>query len=267
MTEAVVETPVVEVVETVESNPVVDQALEQGWVPKEDWIASGKSEDEWRPAKEFVERGEIFKSLHQVKRELRQEKAARETLQRHNQFIFEKAYNQAVVDLRKEKRDAIRAEDFDRLEQIETEMDQLQDQHQKERQALAASQAAAVNVGVPAEFQSWMDRNSWYATDQDLKDYADATGLVYANRNPHLPPTQVLKHVETEVRKKFPEKFNIRRAAPNAVASPDRTSRQAKGADIVLNETEKEIMRTFVRSGVMTEAEYKSQLKKVKERD
>ena len=252
-----------EVVEVVEPSPTETTAREQGWVSKEEWVASGRGEDEWRPAKEFVERGEIFKSLHSVKRELKQERAAREALQKHHQFVFEKAHAQALQDLKLQKRQAIRAEDFESLEVIEDEIDKLQETHVKERAQMQAQVSQPANI---PEFDSWVERNGWYAQDQDLRDFADATGIVFANRNPNTPPATVLKHVETEVRKKFPEKFGVKRAAPNAVASVDRTGAKPRKESYELNETERTIMNDLVKMGVMTEAQYIADLKKVNKR-
>ena len=44
----------------VEVSPTQQKAMEQGWKPKEEWEAEGKDPSEWRDAKEYVERGELF---------------------------------------------------------------------------------------------------------------------------------------------------------------------------------------------------------------
>lgn len=256
---------VVEVTQTVEPSvpelsPVEQQAMEQGWVPLEDWEAQGRSKDEWRPAKEFVDRGELYKSIHSTKRELKQTQAALSALQRHNQYIFEKAYTQAQRDLRAEKRLAIRNEDFERLEEIETELEQLNDQHAQERAVLVQTQAAAQQTVAP-EFQIWLDRNQWYITDEKLRDEAEAAGFLFLNKGGSKEG--LLAHVESTVKTKFPEKFGKKRSAPSAVASVDRTGKKApKSDDVELSAEERQVMRTFVDMGVMSEAEYIKQLKK-----
>jgi hypothetical protein len=244
-----------------ELSPVEQQAIDQGWVPLEDWEAQGRSKDEWRPAKEFVDRGELYKSIHSTKRELKQTQAALTALQRHNQYIFEKAYTQAQKDLRAEKRLAIRNEDFERLEEIETELEQLNDQHVKEKQELAQVQAQTATSAVAPEFQIWLDRNPWYLTDEKLKDEAEAAGFIYLNKG--NSKEGLLAHVEKTVKEKFPEKFGKKRSAPSAVAAVDRTGKKApKADDVELSAEERQVMRTFVDMGVMSEAEYIKQLKK-----
>lgn len=243
-------------------DPVVDRAMEQGWVPLEDWKASGREESEWRPAKEFVERGELYKSIHTTKKELKQTQAALSALQRHHQYVFEKAHQQAVRDLKAEKRLAIRNEDFDRLEEIETEIEELTEQHVKEKAVLTEQQVAAQNAGPAPEFQAFVDKNPWYLTDKTLRDEADAVGFVYLN-NGGTKDT-LLQHVEKEMKRKFPDKFGVKKAAPNAVAGVNRTAK--KGNEVTMNDVPehmREVIRNFTQSTGMSEADYIKELKKI----
>ena len=242
-------------------------AREQGWVSEEEWVESGRSADEWRPAKEFVDRGELYKSIHQTKRELKQTQSALTALQKHHQFVFEKAHQKAIDDLKREKRVAIKNEDFERLEAVEEEIETAQETYNEQKQAQAQLQVETQIPTVHPEFQAWQTRNSWYATDSDLQEFADAVGLVYAKKNPGTSPHDVLKHVEKQVRTKFPEKFGAQKtAAPNPTASADRqkTRTSTKSDDLQLDDMERDIMHTLVKTGVMTEAEYKAELRKVK---
>lgn len=256
---------VVETTTTVEITPVEQEALNQGWVPKDKWVEQGGDAEEWRSAKEFVARGELYKSLHQTKNDLKKTQAALSALQRHHQYVFEKAHQTALNDLKLQRRSAIRNDDLETAETLAEEMEALKEQHAQEKAQLQVAQAAEANAGVPPEFVSWRAKNVWYDTDTELRDFADAMGLVHVNRNPGKSPTEVLQFIENEVKKKFPEKLGIRRAAPNAVAGVDRTNkRNAQANDIELDDLEREIMHQLVRSGEMTEKQYKDQLKKAK---
>jgi hypothetical protein len=119
--------------EVVEPSDVELQAMDQGWVSKEEWEESGRDPNEWRPAKEFVERGELYKSLHQTKRDLKQTQAALTSLQQHHQYVFEKAHAKALDDLKREKRAAVREEEHELAEQIDEEIDRLKEEHAKEK--------------------------------------------------------------------------------------------------------------------------------------
>jgi hypothetical protein len=247
-----------EEVVVVEVSPTETLAMDQGWVPLADWEASGRPKDEWRPAKEFVERGELYKSIHSTKRELKQTQAALTALQRHHQYVFEKAHVQAVRDLRAEKRLALRDGDIDRMEEIETELETITDQHAQEK-AQIQSQNAQMNVAPAPEFVSFVERNPWYLTNQDMHDEADAAGFVHLNKGGSKET--LFSTVEKKMREKFPEKFGVKRAAPNAVAAVNRTSKPANKVDFELSPEERDVMRTFIDMGIMTEAQYVKELK------
>lgn len=259
-----IETELVVEQEAVELTPTEQAAKEQGWVPKEEWVEAGNSPDDWRSAKEFQDRGELYKSLHGTKRELKQTQATLTALQKHHKYVFEKAHKAAVADLKREKRVAMQNEQFDRVEQIDEELEQANEAFQTQKVELdQAHQAANVQTPNP-DFQNWVNVNPWYERDSDLREEADATGLVYFNKNPGTPPAQVLKYVAEAMKKRHPEKFGVKRAAPNPTVGVDRTNTKSRVAEIQLDAMETEIMNTLVKDGVMTAAEYKAELKKVK---
>lgn len=269
-TEKVEQTPVEEKVEqVVEPTPVELEAREQGWVSKDEWVESGREESEWRPAKEFVERGDLYRTIHSTKRELRQTQAALTALQRHHQYVFEKAHAQALQELKSQKRQAIRNEDMEEVAAIEDEIERREQEYHTEKQAQTqvAQATQAASQGVHPDFQAWQSRNQWYTNDPDLREFADATGMVYASKNPGVNPVEVLQYVEQKVKKQFPDKFGSRKAtAPSPTASVNRqsTSRSVKDDGFQLDEMERQIMDTLVKTGTMTEAEYKAELKKAK---
>ena len=257
-------------VEEVVVSPTEQTARDQGWVSKEEWVAEGKDADAWRPAKEFVDRGELYKSIHSTKRELKQTQAALTALQKHHTFVFEKAQKQALEELKREKRQAIKNEDFQKLEEVEEKLDELTEQHQAEKQAFEQEQAqVAVAQGSPyPDFVAWTEQNTWYKDDEELREYADFKGIKYTQKNPGVPPQEVLDYVAKQVKKQFPEKFGVKKAAPNAVAPVNKTNSASRKvlADDDLTETELDIMKELVSSGVMTEKQYRADLKKVKDR-
>jgi len=246
--------------EVVEPQPssVEQTALDQGWLPKDKWIEAGREENEWRSAREFRERGDFFQTIHQLKRENKQTQAALSALQKHHQFVFDQAHRSALSELRKERREALRSDDIDRAEKIDEQIEAKQEEFQTAKTQLQQEQQAANVAGPPPEFQAWSERNGWYLADDDLRDFADAAGMVYTKRNPTASPQRVLDHVENEVKKKFPEKFGVRKTAPNPTASVNRTSGGIKKTQGVadLPDEARDIMRTLIRSGALTEKQY-----------
>jgi hypothetical protein len=249
-------------VEEVELSPVELEASEQGWVPKEQWVEAGNDPEEWRTAKEFRDRGVLYKDLHGTKRDLKQTQATLTALQKHHKYVFEKAHRAAVADLKREKRAAMANEEFDRVEAIDEEIEQANTEFQTAATQLDA--AAPVNAGPHPDFQAWISMNPWYERDADLREEADAVGMVYFNKNTSTPPQQVLKHVAEVMRKRHPDKFGQKKVAPNPTAAVNRTQTKGREVDIELDAMEREIMNTLVKGGTMTEKQYKDELKKVK---
>ena len=249
---------------TPELSPVEQQALEQGWVPQDQWEGDPEA---WRPAKEFVERGELYKSIHTTKRELKQTQAALTTMQRHHQMVFEKAYNKALADLRAEKRVAMREQDFDRLEAVETQIDQLQDEHQKEVAQLRVVEHQVQSPAITPQFQAFLDKNAWYAEDAELRAEADALGAGYMSR-PDADRNKLLDHVESKIKQLHPEKFGTQRkvAAPSAVAAVDRTGKKPTKSVVTMSDVPEEmrsVIRNFVETTGMSEQDYIKELKRI----
>jgi hypothetical protein len=256
-----------EIVDEVVVDPVEEQAKEQGWVTKEEWVAQGKDEKDHRTAKEFVERGELYKSIHSTKRELLQAKAALDSLSRHHQYVYEKAFQDADKKLRQEMRAAVREGDHDAVDQIEQERAQLHQEHQAKVTAFQREQAMAASFAqVPPELDAWMARNPWYNNDVDMRFDADAEGQKYLVKGGTREG--LLAHVEKKMKERFPEKFGIvkRKAASSPVSDPSTrgTRRTTVAEEAGLSELETKIMNDLVKSGVMTKEQYIKELKGAK---
>ena len=249
----------------VELSPTESTALEQGWKSKEDWVAEGGNPDEWRSAREFVDRGELLKQIHNQNRKFKQMEQSFGALKQHHGVVYEKAYKDAVADLRKERREAMVDGDLDRVEQIEEALEETRQEYQENQAKFKAeTQADAPNP----EFVEWVESNTWYEKNEDLREFADVLGIAYARKHPGIAPAKVLAHVASEVKKKFPEEAGVRKAAPNPVSRVDKSSgRKASGSDYQMTEQEQSMMKTFIRDGVMTKEQYIAELKKVNERN
>lgn len=242
-------------------SPAESKAAEQGWKPKEEWVAEGGDPDEWRSAREFVDRGELLKQIHNQNRKVKQIEQSFGALKQHHGAVYEKAYKDALSALRNERRAAMVDGDIERVEMIEDRIDETRE----EFQANKAKFEAEAETGQNPEFTTWVENNSWYEKNEDLREFADVLGIAFARKNPGISPSKVLAHVEAEVKKKFPEEVGIRKAAPNPVSRVDKSSGRKASADTFeLTEAETRMMKTFVRDGVMTKDQYIAELKKVK---
>jgi predicted metal-dependent hydrolase len=234
---------------------IEQKAAEQGWVPQEEWEGDP---EQWRPAKEFLDRGELFKKIEDQNRTIKEFKKALEDLKGHHAKTREVEYKRALETLKAQKVQAIEDGDAQSVVKLDDQIDLV-----KEEQRKLAAQAQEPSVPeLNPEFVAWVDRNKWYERDENMKIFADALGqkLSAAGRN----PSAVLAEVERQVREEFPHKFkNPNRDKPGAVESS--ATKGGKGSDsFTLTDEERRVMQRFVRTGVMTEKEYITELKRTK---
>lgn len=230
-----------------------DSAREQGWLPKEEYQGDP---DKWKPAKEFVERGELFGKIDHLGRELKETKKALKMLQEHHTKVKETEYQRAVDELKAlQKKHLEEGDSAGYLEASELLTDLKAEQ--KARQVVAET---TPNTPDP-RFVSWVGVNKWYQKEPDMRKFADVVGLEYAQANPSLDPEEVLDFVARKVRHTFPQKFvNPNRNKPSVVEGAGSTVPKAK-VSFELTDDERRVMNTFVRTGVMKAEDYISQVK------
>lgn len=200
---------------------VISEALEQGWVPQEQW--HGRP-DEWTDAETFVKRGREInpilrktlkkkdKEIDDLRAELMQMKGTVQELAEHRNKIEKLAYDRAMQDLRAQRVDALQAGDGQRLNEVEEAIDQLKDAKPTTK---VVKKEDPVPPQVSPAIQSWMEANSaWYnekPENADLVDFAHGASARLINaakaagRNPD--PEEVLAKVTEKVRAAFPQHF------------------------------------------------------------
>lgn len=252
------ETPVEQTIQQPTPSPVEEKAREGGWVPKEEWTGDP---DKWRPAREFVDRGELFSKIDSMGKELKEAKKTLKMMQEHHSKVKESEYNRAVADLKALQKQHLEEGNSDGyLETTELLTDLRAEQKAR---AVIQETVPAANEPHPS-FVEWQNKNDWYSKDKEMHDYADAIGLGYAQQHPELEPEEVLKYVSTQVRGRFRERFvNPNRAKPSVVEGTNNTATPKK-TSIELTEEERKVMNTFVRAGVMTKEVYLDEIKKLR---
>jgi nicotinamidase-related amidase len=231
------------------------KAAEQGWVPQEEWEGDP---EQWRPAKEFLDRGELFKKIEDQNRTIKEFKRALDDLKGHHAKTRETEYKRALDTLKAQKLQALEEGDAKSVMDIDDQIDLVKDEQRKLATQVQQPQTGETNP----EFVAWVDRNKWYEQNENMKIFADALGqrLAMAGK----PASAVLAEVERQVREEFPHKFkNPNREKPGAVEGS--TNKGGKGnTELQLSDEERRVMQRFVRTGVMTEKQYMEELKRVK---
>lgn len=244
-----------EQIEAPELTPVEQEALAAGWVPKDQFNGE---EHKWVDAGEYLRRGELFKKIENQSKELKDVKRALQEMKKLHSEVREVEYKRALETLKAQKKAALEDGDAEAVIAADERIDLIKEQ----QRALQTEQAEVPQSGEEhPEFVEWKSKNSWYVSSGPMKAFADALGAELAQQG--LTPSQVLRKVEEEVKKEFPHKFQNQRAArPSAVEGP--SGRGGSSSGFTMTPEEKRIMHTFVRTGVMTEAEYIKELKRVK---
>lgn len=227
-------------------------AREQGWKPKEEWKGDP---DKWRPAKEFVDRGELYGKIDTMGKELKDTKRALQMLQEHHSKVKETEYKKAVEELKALQKKHLESGDSDGYLETTEILSDLRAE-QKARQVVQEVTPQQVDP----RFSAWIDSNKWYESKPEMRQYADVIGQGYAKQNPGIDPTDVLKYVTSEVKHRYKEFFqNPNRDRPNSVESGTRAATSTKAFE--MTDDEKRVMNTFVRQNIMSREDYIAELK------
>ena len=243
--------------QVVNTDPYEAEAREQGWKPKEEYEGDP---EKWRPAKEFVERGELFGKIDTMGKELKETRKALKMLQEHHSKVKESEYKRAVDELKSLQKKHLEEGNSDGyLETTELLTDLKAEQHARK----VVGETAQPQVD--PRFTAWVDKNQWYAKDQEMREYADVVGLGYSQANQGLDPEDVLKYVSAQVKARFKDKFeNPNRSRPSAVEGSAQPAPSKEKFE--LTEEERKVMNTFVRMGVYkNKDEYIAEIKKLRQ--
>lgn len=190
--------------QTQEVNPAEERALKMGWVPKDDFRGDP---DKWRPAEEFLERGErMIPILNKKIRDLRQQQEEKDkAFASHLSVVRDKLHGQRLEEHESRKREAVEAGDsetYDRLSR-ETPKNDIPEYKPPEQK----------NDPV---FEEWKDENAWYSTDYERHQEAENYGQFLKGTRPELMGREFLDEVTAHVKQKF---SNPNRNKPSAVDS------------------------------------------------
>lgn len=224
-------------------DPVVQEALSQGWVPQERWTGAP---EEWSDAETFVKRGREINPI--LRKSLEKERAKTAKLEADlaevravvndlttNAAEREKMiYDRAQADLKAQLRNARAEGDFERAAEVEDALDTLRANPPKEPKKVAAP----TQPQLQPEVASWMAANSWYNETQnpELCGYANGQAAKIVReaqaRGETVDINVALAEVTARVKKAFPNYFGGGAAmfeGSGGAGSPAAASRSTEG--------------------------------------
>jgi hypothetical protein len=251
-------------------NPIEAEARKMGWRPQDEYDG-----DNWVNAEIFVARAPLIEKIEGMGKALKRVNSETEQIKEHYKKVKETAYQQALKDLRAERRAAIQEGDADTLDAVDEQLDKLKEERIREEQEQQTSASSQTAEQVEA-FQTWRQRNNWYQDHAEATELADTLGRGYHSEG--ATPDQVLAKVEKAIRKAFPELYrNPNRDKPSGTVTGSSTkmadNKQTKqeqslaGVKKSLTDEQRQVMNKLVRSGMLTEEEYLRDFKAISEAD
>lgn len=250
-----------EVTQEAQSNPLVERATALGWMPKEEWIEAGHDEDDWKPAKTFIEVGELIGKVRNQSKELQETKQALVFVSTKNKEVYEKGYKAAITELRTQKRAALAEGDLVKADELEEKIDATK----VELEQIKATPAVPKTNAPDPEHLAWLQENPWY-NDPIMARFTDSLAIEYIRaNNGQVTPADVRDFVTKEVKREFAHKFPQKlKGAPNPDGEGRSTGRQSGSkldsklaqAKAAMTDQDRAIMKTMMRSAELTEEAY-----------
>lgn len=219
------------------------KARRLGWVPKEEFKGDP---DRWRPADEFLERGErilpilqrdnekLHRRLSEVETLLKDTRDASKELLEFTSKSEQRAYERARQEIEARIEAAAASADTAAVREGVRNLDALNKQH--ETAPPVKKDAAKKEVNIDPIIQDWIEKEEWFNRDRTLNAFATDTYGDLERSKPGVSRAELLAETKRKTVEKFPEKFGINPARDNAaaVASPNGSAvsrKRGKGYD------------------------------------
>lgn len=154
-----------ETVETIELTEVEQQAMEMGWKPQSEFDGE---EDEFKSAEEYIALAPVYKEMAKLKKEIKRRDKVNEDLLEKYKTAEQRGREQALKEIKEQKREAVENKDLHTLEKLEEEEFRLKTEETKGPEDTKA--------GLPEPIQKFVENNKWASpenleTAEDVKKY------------------------------------------------------------------------------------------------
>lgn len=228
------------------------EAMAMGWSP--DGAKEGRKSIS---AEEFIDRKPLYDKAHKTDRAMKRLEEQNKAITAHLEMVRKNMVESKVEVLKSRKRTVLEEQDdgwTDEVMQIDEDI-------------VKAGQEEEIVVPETVDnsaYDQWLDNNQWYENNTEMKAYADKYGAGIFAQNPDAQLVDIYEEVAKEVQVRFADQFSSNRKR----TSPVEGSRHRGKATVAkytvkdLDDDAKSIMNNLVKAGVMTKAEYISDLEK-----
>lgn len=204
---------------------IESKARNQGWVPQEEWRGDP---EKWRPADEFVKRGEELlpvalersRAAERKAQELEARLAAKEReseeklarLERMSTTALQRQREQLENAYKHAMREAVTSGDTQRFDQLDRDRNlaisdfdkQVHEQVNPQRQP---GQPPQLPPDVERQVSTWVQQNEWFNRDPELNQVAQIHHQRLLRDKPGLSIAENLAETAKYVRGRYPDKF------------------------------------------------------------
>lgn len=180
---------------------VKERAKKFGHLSKEEWIAAGKPESQWKSPEEFDKTGKILEQLYSVKKKVDQRDREIQALVEYQQRTSQREYERAKQDL--ESRLAASKDDMDMegVSHYTRELTRLQDSE-------VQTQSHAIQQHQQQAKEAFVERNQHWFNDRnpDLMQRAIEIDLEVREDFPNATYDQLAQKIEKRMQYEHPER-------------------------------------------------------------
>lgn len=222
--------------EALPPNTLEEKAATLGWKPQDQWEGSP---DEWRGAKEFVDRQSLFDKIDSLKSTIWELKKDYKDVWNKVSQSERSRYDAEIASLKAERKQAAKEGDTEKVVEISERLETAQ----------ATIPQPQQQQGPDPLFEQWVKENPWYTSKENLREDADDFGIAYKAKNPNASFQDVLNHVTKKVKDLHKEDFAPKKAAVSTVESGTGTpvKKTSKYSEADLSEVEREVMNKMVK--------------------
>jgi len=178
-----------------------------------------------------------------------------------------------LKELSDQKYNAMEEGEFKRVADIDSEMDRIRSQPAMSVPNVTGQTEEKYTSDKIAEY---IDNNSWYRTNSDMRQYADSLAVGFRAGNPNATIDDVLEYTDKEIKIRYPQQFGGQVPSASPVASTKRTTKPGPNGtqkkktldDLPANSRDMyaQIGQSFVDAGAVDSIdEYVAELEKIGE--
>lgn len=188
------------------------EAKEYGWVPQEQFKGDA---EKWRPAEEFVRRGEeilpiVRKQNEKLTEKVKDLEATNERMSRMFEKTIERERakaNAEIATLKAAKKEAIKAGDAEEVERIEGAIENISETVKDDEPGKKGHSPVAGSAEHVALIRDFNKANAWMIEEPEMGEYAEKFSERNAAANEDISFEDNMKATVAAVRKKFPGYF------------------------------------------------------------